>query len=84
MSLVHVVDDDPTIRTFLKKLLTGKGFEVRVHESAESLLESAADGNRGVVLLDVHMPGGLSGLQLLATRRDALSNSHYQVLPITY
>lgn len=69
MSIVHVVDDDPTIRTFLQKLLEGKGFEVLVHESAECLLESARSGSRGVVLLDVHMPGGLSGLQLLDKHR---------------
>ena len=65
MATVHVVDDDLTLRVLLEKLLQSQDYEVQVHDSAESFLEAAQQGARGVVLLDLHMPNGMSGLELL-------------------
>lgn len=65
MATVHVVDDDRTIRVLMERLLQAEGYEVFTHQSAESLLEAARDGARGVVFLDLHMPQGISGLELL-------------------
>ena len=65
MATVHVVDDDLTLRVLLEKLLQSQDYEVQTHDSAESLLEAAQQGARGVVLLDLHMPKGMSGLELL-------------------
>ena len=65
MAIVHVVDDDLTLRVLLEKLLLSQNYEVQTHDSAESLLRAAQKGARGVVLLDLHMPSGMSGLALL-------------------
>ena len=65
MAIVHVVDDDLTLRVLLEKLLLSQNYEVQIHDSAESLLRAAQKGARGVVLLDLHMPSGMSGLALL-------------------
>ena len=65
MATVHVVHDDLTLRVLLEKLLQSQDYEVQTHDSAESLLEAAQQGARGVVLLDLHMPKGMSGLELL-------------------
>lgn len=65
MAMVHVVDDDLTLRVLLEKLLLSQNYEVQIHDSAESLLSAAREGARGVVLLDLHMPSGMSGLALL-------------------
>jgi len=72
--VVHVVDDDPSFRTAISRLLRAADYEVRVYGSAgDFLLEPPGDGS-GCVLLDVRMPGP-SGLELheaMARRGDAL------------
>ena len=72
--VIHVVDDDPSFRTAISRLLRATGYEVRVYGSAgDFLLEPPSDGS-GCVLLDVRMPGP-SGLELheaMARRGDTL------------
>ncbi len=72
--VIRVVDDDPSFRTAISRLLRAAGYEVRVYGSAgDYLLEPPADGS-GCVLLDVRMPGP-SGLELheaMARRGDTL------------
>src|SRR5262245_14244238 len=61
--IVHVVDDDQSVRSSLVRLLRTAGFETRSYGSAgEFLLGSGRDGP-GCVVLDVSMPG-FSGLDL--------------------
>ncbi len=61
--LVHVVDDDVSLRNSLALLLGSAGFRVRTYDSAMSFLEAAPDRDLGCVLTDVQMPG-LNGLEL--------------------
>jgi RNA polymerase sigma factor (sigma-70 family) len=72
--VIHVVDDDPSFRTAISRLLRAAGYEVRVYGSAgDFLLEPSSNGS-GCVLLDVRMPGP-SGLELheaMARRGDTL------------
>jgi len=60
---VHVVDDDASWRTSVRRLLTAAGYRVALYASAEQFLESAALDGPSCVLLDMRMPG-LTGLQL--------------------
>ena len=61
--LIHVVDDDPSMRTALLRLLDAAGFETRGYSSTgEFLLQPLPDGP-GCLLLDLRMPGP-SGLEL--------------------
>jgi len=63
--LIHVVDDDPSMRTALLRLLGAAGFEARGYSSTgEFLLEPLPD-RPGCLLLDLRMPGP-SGLELQA------------------
>ena len=66
--LIHVVDDDLSMRTALLKLLTEVGFEVRGYSSAGEFLLQDAPDRPGCVLLDMRMPGP-SGLDLQAAMR---------------
>jgi FixJ family two-component response regulator len=66
--LIHVVDDDASMRTALLKLLTEVGFEVRGYSSAGEFLLQDAPDRPGCVLLDMRMPGP-SGLDLQAAMR---------------
>ena len=40
-NLVHIVDDDSSVRVGLRRLIESEGFRVRVFESAEEFFDSA-------------------------------------------
>ncbi len=61
--LIHVVDDDDSLRTALVRLLEAAGFAVRAYASAGDFLLHRTDDGPGCLLLDVRMPGP-SGLEL--------------------
>jgi RNA polymerase sigma factor (sigma-70 family) len=62
--IVHVVDDDDSLRKAVTRLLHAAGYDVRAYSSAgDFALASRENNRRGCVLLDVRMPGP-SGLDL--------------------
>ena len=63
--IVHVVDDDASLRTALSRLLTLVGYEVQTFASATEFLARHGPQNRGCVVADLRMPG-MSGLELQA------------------
>lgn len=64
-AIVAVVDDDPSVRRALGRLLCSAGFEVELYGSSEELLERKDLVHLGCLILDVHLPG-MSGLDLQA------------------
>jgi two-component system response regulator FixJ len=63
--LVHVVDDEDSIRRSLDFLLRTAGFQVEKWENGETFLKGADRTAPACVLLDIRMPG-LDGLQVQA------------------
>jgi FixJ family two-component response regulator len=64
--IVHVVDDDDSVRTAVVRLLQAAGHEARGYSSAGEFLLGRSDRDApGCVVLDVRMPGP-SGLDLQA------------------
>jgi len=63
--LIHVVDDDESLRTALLRLLGAAGFEARGYATTGNFLLWPPPDRPGCVLLDVRMPGP-SGLDLQA------------------
>lgn len=61
--LIHVVDDDESLRTALVRLLEAAGFEARGYASTGDFLLDPPPDRPGCMLLDVRMPGP-SGLDL--------------------
>ena len=62
--IVHVVDDDDSVRTAVVRLLQAAGYEARGYASAGEFLLGRSDRNApGCVVLDVRLPGP-SGLDL--------------------
>lgn len=61
--LVHIVDDEATIRRSLDFLLRAAGYQTEKWPDGESLLESADPERPACALLDVRMPG-MDGLQV--------------------
>ena len=60
---IHVVDDDPSFRVAIARLLRAAGYEVVLYESGHKLLANAAAIEAGCILLDIRMPE-LDGLEL--------------------
>ena len=63
--LIHVVDDDESLRTSLLDLLHAAGFEARGYASTGEFLLDPMPDRPGCALLDVRLPGP-SGLDLQA------------------
>jgi FixJ family two-component response regulator len=61
--IIHIVDDDDSFRVAIGELLKACGYEVLLHQTAASLLESSLSDGPACILLDLHM-NGLNGLQL--------------------
>ena len=61
--VIHVVDDDPSFRTAISRVLRVSGYEVARYESAASFLRAMENARPGCIVLDVQMPT-LGGLQL--------------------
>ena len=75
---VLVVDDSPTIRAVLGKMLMQEGYEVLRAASGEEALDLARQQQPGLIFLDIVLPG-LSGFSVLRTlRRDPRT----QAIPI--
>jgi FixJ family two-component response regulator len=61
--VVHIVDDDASLRSALAGLLRASGYEVRAYESAGAFLLEDAPAAGGCLLLDLRLSGP-SGLDL--------------------
>ena len=65
-ALVSVVDDDPSVRRSLARLIKGAGYRVEAYASAHEFLARPPEQGPACLLLDVRMPG-LTGLDLQET-----------------
>jgi FixJ family two-component response regulator len=61
--VIHIVDDDESLRTALQRLLAAAGYRVRTYASAGEFLLDPPTGEPSCLLLDLRMPGP-SGLDL--------------------
>lgn len=63
--VIHVVDDDPSVRRALGRLLAAAGHRCETHASAEAFLARRPDAGPGCAVIDLQLPGA-SGLDLQA------------------
>lgn len=61
--VVHVIDDDASIRDSIENLLLSIGRTSRTYGSATDFLESVEPGQPGCIFADIRLPG-LGGLEL--------------------
>lgn len=61
--IIHIVDDEATVRRSLKWLLESVDLQVKEYEDSARFLDEADLQQLGCVLLDIRMPG-MSGLTL--------------------
>jgi FixJ family two-component response regulator len=78
--VVFVVDDDPSVRSSLKFLMSSVGLQVESFESADALLQRKLPDAPGCLVLDVRLRGS-SGLDF--QRELAARNCHMPIIFIT-
>jgi FixJ family two-component response regulator len=66
--LVHIVDDDESVRKGLLRLMRSAGIESRAYESPERFLAEVHNEGHACILMDITMPR-MSGLELSAQLR---------------
>ncbi len=76
-----IIDDEPAIREVLKVFLEDKGFEVFLANDAHEALSIFRDKSPDVVFLDLLLPGGKTGKDILHEIRQ--SNPWTVVIIIT-
>jgi FixJ family two-component response regulator len=60
--VVFVIDDDPSMRAALEDLLSSVRLDVQLFASPQEFLHSNPPDVLGCLVLDVRLPGGMSGL----------------------
>ena len=70
MNTVLVIDDDPVIRSVVRRVLEEKGFEVSTAGDGQSGLRRFAELNPDLVMVDILMPGK-EGIATILELREA-------------
>ena len=65
IGVIYLVDDDPSARKGLTRLLLAGGYEVNAYASSDELLKFPITDKNACLILDARMPG-MSGFDLLA------------------
>jgi RNA polymerase sigma factor (sigma-70 family) len=79
-SIVFVVDDDPSVRSAIKRLIGSMGLQVELFGSAQEFLASKLPNLPSCLVLDIRLPG-ISGLNL--QRQLAHANIQIPIIFIT-
>lgn len=66
LGTVAVVDDDPSMRRSVERLLNAHGIMTEGYPTAESFLNKVQTGSTRCVVLDIHI-GGMSGIDVGTT-----------------
>lgn len=78
--IVFVVDDDPSVRRAIRRLIGSVGLQVELFESAQEFLRSKRPDGPSCLVLDIRLPG-ISGLDF--QRELAVANVHIPIIFIT-
>ena len=66
--IVHIVDDEASVRQSLAFMLASAGYAVRVYESAAAFMAAAGGISNGCLITDLRMPD-MNGVELLKALR---------------
>src|ERR1700681_931003 len=78
--IVFVVDDDPSVRRAIKRLIGSVGLRVELFGSAQEFLQAGHSAVPGCLVLDIRLPG-ISGLDF--QRELAQANIHIPIIFIS-
>jgi|SRR5687767_1227312 len=78
---VFVVDDDASVRKSLSRVISEAGYRVQAFASPREFLARGPEPGPSCLVLDVRMPGGVTGLELQHTLASAVH--HIPIIFIT-
>lgn len=61
---IFLIEDDPSIQTFLRRALTQEGHEIDIASSAEEALKTITESSHDLLIVDLTLPG-MDGLELI-------------------
>ena len=71
MAKILIIEDEPVVVSLLKRIITGMGHDVVVAEDGVQGLALAGSENIAIIVSDLHMPGEISGMDLIRRLRSA-------------
>ena len=87
---IAILEDNPTVYEYMKLALELAGHHVQVYTHAAALLETLLSAESGsselpydLITVDVHLPGGLSGLDFIQRIRHTPATKHLPMIIIT-
>jgi two-component system, cell cycle response regulator DivK len=70
MKRLLVVEDDAAIREMMRRRLVMRGFDVRVAVQGAEAVAAAFEHHPDALLLDIELPGGMNGWEVIRVLRD--------------
>lgn len=80
---ILVIDDDPKVRNLLSRILKHDGYEVITAEDGHEGIELAKEHTPDAITLDVVMPGGKDGWDVLRELKEAPSTKSIPVIMVS-
>ncbi len=80
---VLVVDDDPDTQNLLRQVLSNLGIDVRTTASGRRALELVQQDQFDLILLDLKLPGGVDGYQVLTQLKQNEQTAGIPVIVLT-
>jgi len=72
MTYILVVEDDPHVQFLIQRKLETAGYRVRTTNNGEDALRLAQESTPRIAILDIMLPGSLTGLDICRELKDRL------------
>lgn len=83
MAKILLIEDDGSLQRLYKGKLADEGFEVNVAGDGKTGLDLAKSGSFDLILLDIMLPGGINGFDVLETLKKDSALSQIPVIVLT-
>ncbi len=80
---ILIVDDSDSIRSMIRTLMVARGYEVEAVSSGAKGIDAALAQRPDAVLLDLHLPGALDGVEVCRRLRSAESTRSVPIIIIS-
>jgi two-component system chemotaxis response regulator CheY len=77
-----IVDDSPTMRSMIKSVMDGMGFECITAQDGEKALKILGERTVDIIVTDINMPN-MDGIELIKHLREQKNSKYTPILVIT-
>jgi len=79
---IYIAEDNQTNRYFLKKVLTGAGYEVQSFKNGKELLDALNSGQPDLIVTDIKMPV-MDGFEMIEKIHELDNHDHLPIIIIS-